>query len=183
MTEVDPELVREGMRRSKTARTNKTGHMSQMTQRVQKEKRILEKQMREYKATSLQKARTRTYVALLNAMFLVYFRVLKNMPDTPLLPLALDGIAAHAHQINVELMNDLLRTLEQLLRGGVSALPTRLKCILAAYVLAWLCAGVELTAARHAATARCATRVLWSRSTSSRFKPSSLSCCSCRQRR
>ena len=65
-------------------------------------------------------------------------KLLKQLAHTALLPLALDGCARHAHLINVEMMNDLLRVLEKLLQSAATnptmrQLPVRLKCILAGY--------------------------------------------------
>jgi nucleolar complex protein 3 len=137
MTEVDPATVKNGMRESRHAvRTD--AHLSRGARRDRKTQRIVEHDVRDFHADRTKEARTRVYIDLLNAVFLIYFRVLKQLAHTPLLPLALDGCAKHAHLINIEMMNDLLRVLEKLLRSAATnptmrELPVRLKCVLAGY--------------------------------------------------
>ena len=40
-------------------------------------------------------------------LFASYARVIKKCPNSPLLPLVLQGVAQHAHQVNLELLLDL----------------------------------------------------------------------------
>lgn len=138
MTEVDPLAVRDGMRNGTNARRGDGQHLSQQESRNRKALRKIEHDMREAHTKRTKDRRVRVYIDLLNVIFLIYFRVLKQLPHTALLPLALDGCAKHAHLINVEMMNDLLRVLEKLLKSAATnpamrELPVRLKCILAGY--------------------------------------------------
>jgi nucleolar complex protein 3 len=137
MTDVDPSVVRDGMRTGTNSRRAE-GHLSHQESRNRKAMRKIEHDMREAHSKRTKDRRVRVYIDLLNAVFLIYFRVLKQLPHTALLPLALDGCAKFAHLINIEMMNDLLRVLEKLLKSAATnpamrELPVRLKCILAGY--------------------------------------------------
>lgn len=56
-------------------------------------------------------------------LFASYARVIKKCPNSPLLPLVLQGVAQHAHQVNLELLLDLCGAIRVLLRSGAAPLP------------------------------------------------------------
>ena len=53
-------------------------------------------------------------------LFMTYFRLLKRMPTTALLPPVLEGLAKFAHLINVDFFEDLITTLGELVEQKVS---------------------------------------------------------------
>jgi nucleolar complex protein 3 len=57
--------------------------------------------------------------SVLDQVFLTYFRILKQAPDSQLLSPALKGLAKFAHLINVDFFADLMSVLSSLLASGV----------------------------------------------------------------
>jgi len=62
----------------------------------------------------------KTATEITKHMFMTYFRVLKRMPSTALLPPVLEGLAKFAHLINVDFFEDLVTTLGELVEQKVS---------------------------------------------------------------
>jgi nucleolar complex protein 3 len=52
-------------------------------------------------------------------LFTTYFRILKRMPTTALLPPVLEGLAKFAHFINVDFFEDLVATMSELVEQKV----------------------------------------------------------------
>jgi nucleolar complex protein 3 len=137
MTEIDPSAVRDGMRASTNARRADApcqqagGPQSQgaAQDRARHARGALEAHQGSPRARLHRFAQRRVSDLLSRA---------QAAAAHALLPLALDGCAKHAHLINIEMMNDLLRVLEKLLKSAATnpamrELPVRLKCILAGY--------------------------------------------------
>lgn len=62
----------------------------------------------------------------MDKIFTVYFRILKQMSRTNLLAPVLEGLAKFAHLINIEFVDDLIKSLFNLVNSGVRIL-SRLK--------------------------------------------------------
>jgi len=69
----------------------------------------------------------------LKNIFLLFFRILKNVENSPLLPAVLEGMAKFSHLINIELLMDLLDTLKKLLPSPNLSLISKLHCIVTAF--------------------------------------------------
>ncbi|KAJ3285481.1 Nucleolar complex protein 3 [Borealophlyctis nickersoniae] len=89
-------------------------HVSRKMRKVAKKDKEVEKELKEaeavYDRNDVQKRHTET----LKFVFLTYFRILKNAPDSPLLPAVLEGLAKFAHLINVDFFADLLDVLKKI---------------------------------------------------------------------
>lgn len=66
-------------------------------------------------------------------MFLLYFKVLKNMQKSPLLAPVLEGLARYAHLINMDLLSNVLQLLKELVSKNKLSLVSSLHCIVTAF--------------------------------------------------
>lgn len=68
--------------------------------------------------------------SVLEQLFVSYARVVKKNPAGPLMPVTLQGIAKFAHQVNIELLLDLVANLRNILRNPSLLSPTAaLHCV------------------------------------------------------
>ena len=90
-------------------------HVSQKLREFAKAEKLLKKQFQESSAEYNQEEIKRNYTAILDSVFTTYFRILKRAPKSPLLPVALSGVARHCKQINVDFMSDIIRAIEDIM--------------------------------------------------------------------
>jgi hypothetical protein len=69
----------------------------------------------------------------LKALFLLYFKVLKNLQKSPLLAPVLEGLSRFAHLINMDLLTNLLELLKELVSKNTLSLSSSLHCIVTAF--------------------------------------------------
>lgn len=101
-------------RRSKGKPTDQP-HLSKKAKKAFKERKEIEKEVREAEAEVDKEERARTHTETLKLLFVLYFRILKNPHPTPLLPAALRGISKFAHLVNVDFFKDLMQVLRGLI--------------------------------------------------------------------
>ncbi|KAK6517956.1 hypothetical protein TWF506_005125 [Arthrobotrys conoides] len=82
-----------------------------------KEKKIVDAQMKEAEAVVEHEERERNQSETLKAVFLTYFRILKEKKPT-LMGATLEGLAKFAHLINVEFFSDILAALRELVEDA-----------------------------------------------------------------
>ncbi|KAI6128632.1 nucleolar complex-associated protein-domain-containing protein [Pisolithus croceorrhizus] len=138
-------------RRSKGKPTDQP-HLSKKAQKAFKERKEIEKEVREAEAEVDKEERAGTHTDTLKLLFVLYFRVLKNPHPTPLLPAALRGISKFAHLVNVDFFKDLMQVLRGLIvrestseddpesldwntAGNAADVLNRLLCIVTAFEL------------------------------------------------
>ncbi|KAJ1922323.1 hypothetical protein H4219_000185 [Mycoemilia scoparia] len=121
--------------------------------KIRKEQTEVERSMLEAEAEVSVEERTKWHEKTLSAVFVTYFRILKNYKeyaanngnksladseDAVLIPVVLEGLAKFAHLISVDFFPDLLKTLKSVIQGqvekSVATMSTRssLLCILTA---------------------------------------------------
>ncbi|CAA7271730.1 unnamed protein product [Cyclocybe aegerita] len=107
--------------KSETKDKNKRGkksqriHLSKTTRKFLKEKKEIDKELREADAEVDKEERNATQTETLKLLFALYFRILKNPTPTPLLPSALSGISRFAHLVNIDFFKDLMKVLRDLI--------------------------------------------------------------------
>ncbi|KAI6015847.1 hypothetical protein PISMIDRAFT_9042 [Pisolithus microcarpus 441] len=138
-------------RRSKGKPTDQP-HLSKKAKKAFKERKEIEKEVREAEAEVDKEERARTHTETLKLLFVLYFRILKNPHPTPLLPAALRGISKFAHLVNVDFFKDLMQVLRGLIvrestdeddpespnwdtAGNAGDILNRLLCIVTAFEL------------------------------------------------
>ncbi|KAF8503350.1 nucleolar complex-associated protein-domain-containing protein [Russula emetica] len=110
--EVKREKVKQG-KKSKGQGAVST-HISKRARKALKERKEIEKEMKEAEAGVDKEERTSNQSETLKLLFVLYFRILKNPAPTPLLPAALQGISKYAHLVSVDFFRDLMRVLKDL---------------------------------------------------------------------
>ncbi|KAI5986030.1 nucleolar complex-associated protein-domain-containing protein [Pisolithus orientalis] len=105
---------RAASRRAKGKPTDQP-HLSKKAKKAFKERKEIEKEVREAEAEVDKEERARTHTETLKLLFMLYFRILKNPHPTPLLPAALRGISKFAHLVNVDFFKDLMQVLRGLI--------------------------------------------------------------------
>eukprot|EP00727_Mastigamoeba_balamuthi_P007130 m51a1_g3037 putative nucleolar complex protein (710) ;mRNA; r:915817-918255 len=111
-------------------------HVSKSKRKLDKAERIIEGEFKEAEATVSRKERKKMQCAILDSVFATYFRVIKRAGATsPLLPVALRGVARHAHQINVDFMADIMRAIEDVMQqsAALGHVGSAFHCALAAF--------------------------------------------------
>ncbi|KAL4073525.1 nucleolar complex-associated protein-domain-containing protein [Scleroderma citrinum] len=105
---------RAAARRAKGKPTDQP-HLSKNAKKTLKEKKEIEREVREAEAEVDKEERAKTHTETLKLLFVLYFRILKNSHRTPLLPAALRGISKFAHLVNVDFFKDLMQVLRGLI--------------------------------------------------------------------
>ncbi|KAF8559543.1 nucleolar complex-associated protein 3 [Imleria badia] len=90
-------------------------YLSKKTKKAFKEKKEIEREVRDAEAEVDKEERARMHTETLKLLFVLYFRILKNPHPTPLLPAALRGISKYAHLVNVDFFRDLMQVLKSLI--------------------------------------------------------------------
>ncbi|KAH7889728.1 nucleolar complex-associated protein-domain-containing protein [Phlebopus sp. FC_14] len=117
---VDKEDKINGHSKSKAASRRAKGktdqpHLSKKAKKALKERKEIEREVREAEAEIDKEERAKTHTETLKLLFVLYFRILKNPRPTPLLPAALRGISKFAHLVNVDFFKDLMQVLKNLI--------------------------------------------------------------------
>ncbi|TPX57465.1 hypothetical protein PhCBS80983_g03803 [Powellomyces hirtus] len=89
-------------------------HVSRKMRKVERRDKEVEKEFKEAEATYDREEVLKRHTETLKFVFLIYFRILKNASNSPLLPAVLEGLARFAHLINVEFFSDLLEVLKKI---------------------------------------------------------------------
>jgi len=95
-------------------------HLSKKAKKVLKEKKEIEKEMREAAAEVDKEERATTHTETLKLLFVLYFRILKNPSPTPLLSAALQGISKFSHLVNIDFFKDLMQVLKDIMSRNPS---------------------------------------------------------------
>lgn len=101
-------------------RNEKKTFRTKKERRLEKERKIVEKEMREADAAVNHEERDRLQAETLKLVFVTYFRVLKARPPN-LMGAVLEGLAKYAHLINQDFFGDLLEVLKDLIREKASS--------------------------------------------------------------
>ncbi|KAH7103818.1 nucleolar complex-associated protein 3 [Auriculariales sp. MPI-PUGE-AT-0066] len=111
----DSDGARPSMKRGKNkkGKDGEPQHVSKKQKKALKEKKEIEKEMREADAEVDKEERAKIHTETLKLLFALYFRVLKNPKRTPLLTTALRGISRFAHLVNIDFFRDLLKVLQE----------------------------------------------------------------------
>ncbi|KAL1503298.1 hypothetical protein AB1Y20_011350 [Prymnesium parvum] len=102
-----------------------------LTKKMKKKKQSLDPVARELAQAAGERGnRARVQAQILEQVFVAYARVVKNGAHSPLLAVALKGVAQYAHQVNVDLLLDLFTNMRALLSptAGLSTAAS-LQCV------------------------------------------------------
>ena len=98
-----------------------------------KRKRLL-KGITEVDEAAERDRQAKTSAKILDAVFVTYFRIVKNAPRSPLLPAVLRGLGKHSHMINVEFLGDLISALQTVVENNPTlGVEGTLNCAISAF--------------------------------------------------
>ncbi|KAI9884720.1 MAG: hypothetical protein M1823_003501 [Watsoniomyces obsoletus] len=96
-------------------RKEKQFFLTKKQRRLEKERKVVEKEMREANAVVNHEEQDRLQAETLKMVFVMYFRILKTR-SPQLMGGTLEGLAKYAHLINQDFFGDLLEVLKELIR-------------------------------------------------------------------
>jgi nucleolar complex protein 3 len=122
-------------------------HVSRKARKVLKVDDELKKELQEAEAVYSKSERQKMQSETLKFVFVTYFRILKNAPDSDLLSTVLEGLSKFAHLINIDFFNDLMSVLKKISQEqqaayhsgiisgpeGVRGIRNALHCVIAAF--------------------------------------------------
>lgn len=77
-------------------------HLSKKAKKAHRENKEIEKEMKEAQVEVDKETKDRNNTETLKLIFVIYFRILKFPQSSPLLPVALEGVANFSHLVNVD---------------------------------------------------------------------------------
>lgn len=77
-------------------------HLSKKAKKAYRENKEIEKEMKEAQVEVDKETKDRNNTETLKLIFVIYFRILKFPESSPLLPVALEGVANFSHLVNVD---------------------------------------------------------------------------------
>ncbi|KAG1772641.1 nucleolar complex-associated protein-domain-containing protein [Suillus occidentalis] len=125
-SKVDKNIQSKGKAAARRAKGKPTEqpHISKKAQKALKERKEIEREMRDAEAEVDKEERANSHTETLKLLFVLYFRILKHPRPTPLLPAALQGISKFAHLINIDFFKDLMQVLKDLILRDVEGNPS-----------------------------------------------------------
>ncbi|XP_041370300.1 nucleolar complex protein 3 homolog [Gigantopelta aegis] len=109
--------------------------MSRKQRKHQKQLEKLEIELTEIRATEDKKKKLRLHTEVMNAVFVTYFRILKQARKSGLLPSVFEGLAKFAHLINIDFFDDLFTVFKNILESGELQYRQSLQCIQTAFTI------------------------------------------------
>jgi len=104
--------------------------IKKMKKRGTYEKEV-ERELKESEAEADRKSKSRVQTTVLRMVFTMWFRFLKQTPDSPTFPIVLAGVAKFAHLISVDFMGDLIKSLQVVMAATDVPHGTALSAVLA----------------------------------------------------
>lgn len=104
-------------------------NLSKREKKRKKKLADLERELLETKAEENKQTKNAKLVDIMKLTFTIYFRILKQNPNSKLLSTTLEGLAKFAHMINIEFFSDLIEVLYKLLQNGDLGYREQLHCV------------------------------------------------------
>lgn len=119
----------------KMERKEKFQKYSRRDRKRLKAREALDNELLETKATADKTKKLKLHTEVIQAVFESYIRVIKQSPDSALLPAVLEGLAKFAHLINIEYFDSLFSALNGLLESGNLSTRENLHCMQTAFTI------------------------------------------------
>ncbi|XP_029177821.1 nucleolar complex protein 3 homolog [Nylanderia fulva] len=103
--------------------------LSRRERKKSKKLQEIEKELLETKAEENKQAKSKILTEITSVIFTIYFRVLKQAPNSKVLSVCLEGLAKFAHCINIDFYQDLVSVLDRLIEEGYLNLRQQLHCV------------------------------------------------------
>ncbi|XP_012231094.1 nucleolar complex protein 3 isoform X2 [Linepithema humile] len=103
--------------------------LSKREKKKNKKLEQVEKELLETKAEENKQQKHKILTEITSIIFTIYFRVLKQAPNSKVLSACLEGLAKFAHCINVNFYQDLVSVIDKLIEEGNLGLREQLHCV------------------------------------------------------
>ncbi|XP_053977082.1 nucleolar complex protein 3 homolog isoform X1 [Hylaeus volcanicus] len=103
--------------------------LSKRERKKNKKLEQVEKELLETKAEENKQSKQKLLTEITSIVFTIYFRVLKQCPNSKILSISLEGLAKFAHCINLDFYQDLVTVIDKLMEAGNLSLRDQLHCI------------------------------------------------------
>lgn len=103
--------------------------LSKRERKKSKKLEEVEKELLETKAEENKQAKQKLLTEITSIVFTIYFRILKEAPNSKILSICLEGLAKFAHCINLDFYQDLVSAINKLMEQGNLGLREQLHCI------------------------------------------------------
>ncbi|XP_015590385.1 nucleolar complex protein 3 homolog isoform X2 [Cephus cinctus] len=135
--DVNLDKEREEEAKQKKLMTHKQRILALSKRERKKNKKLeqVEKEMLETKAEENKQNKEKVLTEITSIVFTIYFRVLKQAPNSKILSVTLEGLAKFAHCINLEFYQDLVNVLNRLMEEGNLGLREQLHCIQTVFII------------------------------------------------
>ncbi|XP_064630556.1 nucleolar complex protein 3 homolog [Lineus longissimus] len=120
---------------NKAAKHERLRKMSKRERKRNKKMVEVNKELQEAAVSEDKNKRIRLHTQILEAIFVIYFRILKKGTHSVLLSTVLEGLAKFAHLINIEFFGDLFAVISDLLESGNLTFRECLNCVKTAFTI------------------------------------------------
>ncbi|KYN01272.1 Nucleolar complex protein 3 like protein [Cyphomyrmex costatus] len=103
--------------------------LSRREKKKNKKLEEVEKEMLETKGEENKQAKHKILTEITSIVFTIYFRILKQAPNSKVLSVCLEGLAKFAHCININFYQDLVNAIDKLIEEGNLGLREQLHCV------------------------------------------------------
>ncbi|XP_072748758.1 nucleolar complex protein 3 [Anoplolepis gracilipes] len=103
--------------------------LSRRERKKSKKLEQVEQELLETKAEENKQMKSKILTEITSIIFTIYFRVLKQAPNSKVLSVCLEGLAKFAHCINIEFYQDLVSVIDKLIEEDYLGLRQQLHCI------------------------------------------------------
>ncbi|XP_018357604.1 PREDICTED: nucleolar complex protein 3 homolog [Trachymyrmex cornetzi] len=103
--------------------------LSKRERKKNKKLEQVEKEMLETKGEENKQAKHKILTEITSIVFTIYFRILKQAPNSKVLSVCLEGLAKFAHCININFYQDLVGAIDRLIEEGNLGLREQLHCV------------------------------------------------------
>ncbi|XP_025160939.1 nucleolar complex protein 3 homolog [Harpegnathos saltator] len=103
--------------------------LSRRERKKNKKLEQVEKELLETKAEENKQAKQKMLTEITSIIFTIYFRILKQVPNSKVLSACLEGLAKFAHCINIDFYQDLVGAIDRLIEEGNLGLREQLHCV------------------------------------------------------
>ncbi|EFN69036.1 Nucleolar complex protein 3-like protein [Camponotus floridanus] len=126
---LDKEKEEETKQRKLMSHKQRILALSRRERKKNKKLEQVEKELLETKAEENKQTKSKILTEITSVIFTIYFRVLKQAPNSKVLSVCLEGLAKFAHCINIDFYQDLVSVIDKLIEEDHLGLRQQLHCI------------------------------------------------------
>ncbi|XP_066595960.1 nucleolar complex protein 3 isoform X2 [Prorops nasuta] len=126
---LDKEKVEDTKQKKLMSHKQRILSLSKKERKRSKKLKEIEKELLETKAEENKQTKEKVLTEITSIVFTIYFRILKQAPNSKVLSACLEGLAKFAHCINLEFYQDLVKAIDTLMEDHGLGLKEQLHCV------------------------------------------------------